>query len=403
MRHTLRVAAVVSYFPTSAEPHSGMPIFNQMKAMARMTDLTVYVVRPQYPNIRFLHPRSFLHRRCDPHYSVAGINVHYIGYPALPFLSRALNGRACAARLLPHLESAAPDVILSYIVYPEGNAAVRVGQKLDVPVVVGAVGSDLRRIPDVVTRMLVKSTLRKASFVVTKSRELRGHATRLGAREDKVIAILNGCDADLFRYNNRSIARAELGVNPESKLAVFTGRLVAVKGLRELIEALATVRESGHPLELVLLGDGPMGPELKELCRRRNVNESVHFLGACSPVEVARWLAACNVFCLPSYSEGCPNVVLEALSCGRPVVASDVGGIPEIVDPNCGILVPAGNSNALASGLIEALSRRWDEQRIAGTYSRNWSDMARETLDVCTQAVARYGTSAREPEMSTIS
>ena len=125
-----------------------MPIFNQMKAMAKMTDLTVYVVRPQYPNVRFLHPRSFLHRKYDPEYKVAGINVRYLGYPAIPVLSRVMNGRTCASRLLPHIRAARPDVLLSYIVYPEGNAAVRVGKALDIPIVVGAVGSDLRRIPD---------------------------------------------------------------------------------------------------------------------------------------------------------------------------------------------------------------------------------------------------------------
>jgi len=144
----LRIAAVVSYFPTSAEPHSGMPIFNQMKALARIADLTVCVVRSQYPSIGFLRPRNFLHRRYDPRYTVDGIDVRYIGYPALPVVSRCLNGRVCAGRLLPHIRGLRPEVILSYIVYPEGSAAVRVGRKLGIPVVVGAVGSDLRRIPD---------------------------------------------------------------------------------------------------------------------------------------------------------------------------------------------------------------------------------------------------------------
>lgn len=395
MSEELRVAAVVSYFPTDAEPHSGMPIFNQMKAMARMTDLTVYVVRPQYPNARFLHPRSFLHRKYDPEYKVAGINVRYIGYPAIPFVSRVLNGRTCASRLLPHIRAARPDVLLSYIVYPEGNAAVRVGKALNIPIVVGAVGSDLRRIPDPWTRSLVKSTLRKADSVVTKSRELRTQAIRLGASQDKVFAILNGCDANLFCHADRDTARAELGVNPKSKLVVFTGRLVEVKGLRELVEAVAIARDAGESLEVALLGDGPLRPQLAALCQQRNVEDKFHFRGACSPVEVARWLAACNVFCLPSYSEGCPNVVLEALSCGRPVVASDVGGIPEIVDSTCGILVPPANPKALATGLLEAFSRTWNETQIARSYGRDWSDMAHETLEVCALAARRTRSVAR--------
>lgn len=385
----LRVAAVVSYFPTSAEPHAGMPIFNQMKAMAGMAELTVCVVRSQYPNIGFLRPKSFLLRRYDPRYTVEGIDVRYIGYPALPVISRGLNGRVCAGRLLPHLRELRPEVILSYIVYPEGNAAVRAGRKLGVPVVVGAVGSDLRRIPDSWTRRLVIRTLEQATFVVTKSRELRQQAIGLGAAPEKVRAILNGCDAALFQRAERGPARAPLPVRQDAKLVVFTGRLVEVKGLRELMEAAAALRRAGEPLEVALIGDGPLAPELQLQCRRNGIQDAVHFLGARSPVEVARWLAACDLFCLPSYSEGCPNVILEALSCGRPVVASNVGGIPEIVDEGCGILTPPGDAAALAAGLREALARTWDEARIAGSYRRDWSTMARETLEVCALAAGR--------------
>lgn len=400
MRPPLRVAAVVSYFPTSTEPHSGMPIYNQMKAMARMTELTVFVVRPRYPNIRLLHPRTFLNHDHDPRHIVDGIDVRYIRYPALPIVSRGLNGRTCAARLLPHVEAVRPDVILSYIVYPEGNAAVRVGKKLGVPVVVGAVGSDLRRIPDIWTRMLVKSTLRGADLVVTKSRELREHAVRLGAREDSAFAILNGCDADAFRSAPREAARTELGISPETRLIVFTGRLVAVKGLSELIRALAIVRQADESVQLALIGDGPLEPQLRELCRQYGVGSAVRFLGVRSATDVARWLTAATLFCLPSYSEGCPNVVLEALSCGRPVVATRVGGVPEIVDSGCGILVPPADHEALAAGLRECLSGSWDEQQIAGRYRRSWSDMARETLEVCHMAVRRRSTPVAMAEMS---
>jgi glycosyltransferase involved in cell wall biosynthesis len=389
MAEQLRIAAVVSYFPTSSEPHSGMPIFNLMKALSRMAELKVHVVRSHYPSLRFLHPRNSLHRSYDPNYQVAGVDVRYIGYPALPVVTRPLNGRSCASRLLPHIRASRPDVLLSYIVYPEGNAAVRVGGKLGIPVVVGAVGSDLYRIPDRWIGGLVRDTLRRASFVVTKSRQLREQAIRLGAPADKVQAILNGCDSSLFRYGSREEARRELSVDPAARLAVFTGRLVEVKGLPGLLEAVARVRRDGPPLELALIGDGPLAPALRQLSRRLGIEAGVRLLGARSPAEVARWLAAADVFCLPSYSEGCPNVVLEALSCGRPVVASEVGGIPEIVGGHCGILVPPGDSGALAAALKEALARAWDEEKIAGSYRRDWSVMARETLEICRRVAGR--------------
>jgi len=383
----LRLAAVISYFPTSSEPHSGMPIFNQMRAMADIADLSLYVVRPQYPKMNFLRPRTFLNREYDPNYSISGMEMRYVSYAALPLLSRGLNGRSCAAKLLPLVRASQPDAILSYIVYPEGNAAVRVGEKLGVPVVVGAVGSDLRRIPDAWTRMLVKDTLRKAAHVVTKSSELRDQAIALGVSPAKVTAILNGCDAGVFRCRPRAEARVELSIEPDVRLAVFTGRLVEVKGLPHLIDAIRRVRETGERLQLAIIGDGPLLPRLQELCREKHLEGAVRFLGAQSPSSVARWLAASDLFCLSSYSEGSPNVILEALCCGRPVVATNVGGIPELVDAECGILVRPGDSSALADGIQRALRQSWNEQSISRVYRRGWDTMARETLNVCVDVV----------------
>jgi glycosyltransferase involved in cell wall biosynthesis len=94
-------------------------------------------------------------------------------------------------------------------------------------------------------------------------------------------------------------------------------------------------------------------------------------------------MAAADVFCLPSYSEGCPNVVIEALACGRPVVATKVGGIPELVGSACGLLVPPRDSRSLSCALAEALARRWDAQSIAQRFSRPWERVAEETIQVC--------------------
>jgi glycosyltransferase involved in cell wall biosynthesis len=94
-------------------------------------------------------------------------------------------------------------------------------------------------------------------------------------------------------------------------------------------------------------------------------------------------MRAADVFCLPSYSEGCPNVVVEALACGRPVVATKVGGIPELVNETCGMLIPPRNAGELAKALDRALSKPWDSEEIARTFTRSWETVAAETLAVC--------------------
>jgi glycosyltransferase involved in cell wall biosynthesis len=98
-------------------------------------------------------------------------------------------------------------------------------------------------------------------------------------------------------------------------------------------------------------------------------------------------MAAANVLALPSYSEGHPNVIVEALACGRPVVATPVGGIPEVVDATSSILVPPRDSAALAKGLDEALRRDWDESALSRRFSRDWRTVAAETLAACEEAV----------------
>ena len=105
--------------------------------------------------------------------------------------------------------------------------------------------------------------------------------------------------------------------------------------------------------------------------------------GRCDAAGIAQWMRAADVFCLPSYSEGCPNVVVEALACGRPLVATNVGGIPELVNDASGLLTPPRDAAALRESLDRALSRPWDSAEIARASTRSWDSVAAETLAVC--------------------
>jgi glycosyltransferase involved in cell wall biosynthesis len=113
-----------------------------------------------------------------------------------------------------------------------------------------------------------------------------------------------------------------------------------------------------------------------------NAADYIHTLPPCQPDDVAIWMAAADVVTLPSYMEGCPNVVLEALACGRPVVATRVGGIPEIMSDACGRLIPPRDANALAQALNAALSAEWDAASISAHWSRSWNTVAQELLDI---------------------
>src|SRR5207253_2909814 len=127
----------------------------------------------------------------------------------------------CARYLSPHVAAFKPDLILNYGVYPEGGAAIGLGKALGIPVVLGAIGSDLNRIPDPATKWLTRRALRQASYVFAVSKQLRYQAIGLGASPDRTLVIQNGCDTSLFRLADRDAARAELKVDPQPSLVLF--------------------------------------------------------------------------------------------------------------------------------------------------------------------------------------
>jgi teichuronic acid biosynthesis glycosyltransferase TuaC len=377
----IRIALVTEFFPNSEQPYRGASTYQLVRRLSAFADVDVVCPLPRYP--KWLQPRSFDHRQVNLDYSLPDINVRYLEFPAIPIVTRALNGNVCASHLLTPIRSLAPNLILNYWLYPQGYAAVEIGAKLGIPVVVGSIGSDLNAIPDLVTRFFTRLTLQRATLVVTKSDSLRREAIQLGADPTKTYTVLNGCDTTVFRISDRLQARTELNVSAEQQLIVYVGRLARTKGLLELVEAFSILCRRGRAVQLALIGDGPDQPIISERAQRLGVAGHVRFVSAQSPWGVSRWLAAATLLALPSYFEGCPNVVLEATSCGRPVVATHVGGISEIVDERCAVLVAPRDVAGLARALEIALDRDWNENVIANHFRRSWEDMARELYDVC--------------------
>lgn len=380
----MKIAVVTWYFPTREEIYRGHSAYQTLRKLCRLAEIEVLCPQPQYPT--WMGPRSFRNHTTDFSYTPPELKVRYFGYPVIPLVSRPLNSVVCARHLRPLLTESRPDVILNYKVYPEGHAAVLLGQELGIPVVVTAIGSDLNRIPDPLTQRLTVSTLRGATLVATVSHHLRSRAIALGAQRTR--AILNGCDSTVFHCADRQQARVGLNLRNDSKLIVFVGRIDVLKGAAELAEAFATLQDP--QTNLVLLGEGPASDLVQACGERHGCADRIRILPPCSSSTVARWMAAADVVTLPSYAEGCPNVVVEALNCGRPVVATQVGGIPELINESNGVLVPPRDAAALAAGLNQALSRPWNDGAIAAASARGWEQVAQETYQACEWAIANF-------------
>lgn len=380
----MRLLIVTSQFPIAGEPNRGRPVYQTLRELSRLA--TVRVISPVATYPRWAQPRSYLFRASDENQAVEGCDVQYVRYPALPGLTRPLNGWSCARTLHAPLKAFAPDLVLSYWLYPDAYGAMLAARKAGLPLVAGARGSDLR-VRDAVSRALTRPVLNAAQRLLVVSEDLGRVATEnYGADPARIRTIPNGCDASLFHPADRGAARTHLGIAADAEVVTYVGRLVAEKGLRELLDACRTLSAARPRLRLVLVGEGPMREEIAARLAA-DTTLRVTLAGAQPPAEVARWMAASDLVTLPSYSEGHPNVLVEALACGRPVVATPVGGIPEVVDAESGILVPARDAQALAAGLAQALDRRWDEAALARKFSRDWRQVAEDTLEVCEQAL----------------
>ena len=372
----LKIAVVTRYFPSSAEPWQGRSAYQTLRVLARQADVRVFYPNASYPSL--LKPRSRSYHKLDASWSPPDVKANYYDFPSLPLIARPINGWMAARALLPHVRAFAPDLIFSCILYPDGYSALKIGQALSVPVVAMSIGSDINRIGDPVSAMHTRAVLREADFLVTVSDDLRKKAIVMGASPQKARSIINGCDLSVFHVRDRMEARQKLHIDPAVEAVVYIGRMDVRKGLRELVEAAAALHADRPNLYVYLVGEGPDRPIIQSAIDANNATSYVHALPACAFDDVAVWMAAADLVTLASYMEGCPNVVLEALACGRPVVSTNVGGIPEIMSDACGRLVPPREPAALAQAIRSVLDSTWDAADISAHRSRSWSAVAAE-------------------------
>ena len=262
------------------------------------------------------------------------------------------------------------DAINAHWVCPDGIAAAHIAVRIDRPILLTALGSDINvsgELPQL--RRQIARALGAAEGASGVSRALAARLLALGARPDWTHYIPNGVNKEIFTpatAQERADLFGKLRLDPARKYLVFVGRLHAVKGLEHLVEALSILQNARRlDFHTLLIGGGELEHTLQIAINERGLTKMVSLVGKVAHLAVRDWLRIGDVFCLPSLMEGMPNVVLEALACGLPIVASRVGAIPDVVNTESGILVPPGEPPLLANALEEAMGRSWDRGRIA--------------------------------------
>lgn len=381
----MRVLTFTTLFPNQLNPTNCIFVYHRMSHFARRPGNEVVVVAP-VPYFPSWFPSSKWHSlsQVPRQERLGNLLTYHPRYPLVAGLSMPLHGwllflgsLALVRRL--HQEKKI-DFIDAHYVYPDGFAAVLLGKCLGVPVTVSARGTDMNLFPSFrLIRPMIRWTLQRVAGGIGVCTPLKDAMLHYGLAPEKAAVIGNGVEVTQFFAVDRAAARERLSLPQDAEIIVSVGGLIERKGYHFLIPAVAEI-VSRHPrLRLCIVGAGPWKARLQELVKAHGLSDRVVLAGVQPNDELRYWYSAADISSLNSSREGWPNVILESMACGTPVVATRVWGVPEVItSPDIGVMV-GQNVSSIAEGLDSALSKSWDRQRIEQhARQRTWNVVAEE-------------------------
>lgn len=387
----MKVLSFSYCFPNSADPTWGVFVLQRLAALAKLAEVQVVSPRPVFPVWSALRGPSL--PEVD---EMAGLTIYRPRFFYVPGLLKTMDARFYNWGLMRWVEDLVrrekPDVLDSHFIWPDGVGVYRMARRLGVPFTITMRGKIYPCLDSPSMTRQCAEALQHASAVISVDTPMAEIAVRLGAARERVHVIRNGVDKDFFRLRPKAQARRELGLPVDGQLIVAVAHLKRTKGHGETIQALAKL--PGSP-RLVIVGGAPggdrFGQEARELAARLGVADRVTFAGRQPHAKIPLYLAAADVSVLASYREGCPNVVLESIACGTPVVATRVGAVPEIVTPGQnGQIVPPRDVDALAQGIAGVLACQWSPEALRESATvRPWTEVAQAVYNVFEGIVGR--------------
>ncbi len=403
----IRLLTFSTLFPNNARPNHGVFVENRLRHLVASGEATSEVVAP-VPWFPSSHPwfgdwavNARVVRREIRH----GLTIRHPRFPVIPrfgmSLAPALLYRAMVpvvGRLIaegpgsdvPRFDVPRFEVIDAHYLYPDGVAAVRLGQRFGLPVVLTARGTDVSLILRFARpRKLIQQAIEGAAAVIAVSAALKEALVEIGAPASKVTVLRNGVDTALFcPPADRAAARATLGFTRPTLISV--GLLIERKGHHRTIEAMTKLPD----FDLVIVGEGPEKDRLNALIARLGVGERVRLLGAHPHAELPMLYGAADASVLSSSREGWANVLLESMACGTPVVASPIWGNPEVVrTPASGVITRENSADGIAEGvrrLFAAMPMREATRAYAEPFS--WDETTAGQLALFRRVIAQGAT-----------
>lgn len=359
-QRSIRTLLFSTLYPSSVRPGHGIFVETRLRELLSSGQVQTKVVAP-VPWFFSTDPRygDYARMASTPHRETYnGVDVQHpryflpprIGMNIAPF-TMAMGAKSAVQQLLD--EDFDFDMIDAHYYYPDGVAAALLARHFKKPFTVTARGSDINLIAAAhsVPRRLMRWASGCASASIGVSRALTQAMEQMGMPTDRLAMMPNGVDLQRFHLQSQQDARTAMGW-PQVPTLISVGNLVENKGHHLVIEVLASLPE----FRLVIAGEGPERPALEHLASRLNLALRVQFLGRVNQEQLATCYSAADILVLASSREGSPNVLLESMACGTPVVATSVGGIPEIVTSNSsGRLMP----DRTVQGAVDAVEDLW--------------------------------------------
>ncbi len=386
----MKVLALTNLFPNARQPNRGVFNLQQLTALSRLCEVRVIAPIAWQPWSHGLSRPMPYEERWNEIPTVHPFYAYTPGFgrSAYPLLMAA----SLYATVRRVVDEFRPDALYACWAYPDAVAAAVLARQLRLPWVAKVQGSDINVFAQTPIRQAqIRWALRRASCTIAVSEALKRRLIEIGVPGGHVRVLHNGVNLERFGLQDQQVARRKTGLPLERPIILFVGNLLMSKGAEDLIEAMRHLAadQERSPLA-VLVGEGSDRELLTAQIRRHGIEDAVRLIGARPHAEIPDWIAAADLLCLPSHREGCPNVVLEALACGRPVVASNVGAVPDFVDAHRGVVVEPQQPAQLAAALRDVTARDWDAARVRSRVAGlSWEDNAHALYKELTRAAGQ--------------
>ncbi len=379
----MKVLSFSYCFPNKANPNWGVFVYQRLAALGKRQQIRVCAPIPWFP---LWTRRRKIHGPVNDSWHALNVQRPYFFY--LPGVMKNWDARFYKRGVCKWLQSFIqnwrPDLMDAHFVWPDGVAVAALAKELGIPYTITLRGKLYECLKSPSQTRQCQDALVDASGVICVSRLLAGEAEKLGVPLDRVKIIPNGVNREYFHPRDKLACRKKLGLPEKARLILTVAHLGHRKGHHEMIRALAGLPDDVY---LVLVGGAAQGgtPEtIRSVAAKAGVEERLILTGPQPYHSIPLYFNAADVSVLASYREGCPNAVLESLACGTPVVASNVGAVPDILRvPEVGRIVPPKQTESLQHALAAVLKKTWNPEAVVRlSQVKSWDEVADDIQNV---------------------